>query len=376
MTIDVRDITSWIGQNKGKYIDFDGYYGVQCYDLFNAYGKQFWNLTFFGFNDPGDYWYHASLPSGWSRIAGCKISDMHYGDIIMFGTPNSVPYGHVGIVTTPGKMVDENGMGHNDPVTERNISAVMGWTPAPYIGVLRPNIIQENGKTSGTQPLTPQQSFVKMMRSLHYKDTSIFAIMGSIQGESQFQPMIKEGGGNLDFKSAITQGWQGGWGLIQWTPPAKIKAYPEWNKVNLAETQADIIDDFYNPSRHKWSTDGAGASLAVINSYRSQSGWANVDWDEVINFNFEYNKFIVSDANIETKLAYFIVCCERPNFSDALKSYPVRLAAAKDYAGRDWSHLDGYNKADGNTSSDANTQDSIKQAIDPAELMILMQPRQ
>ncbi|MDP1007864.1 hypothetical protein, partial [Klebsiella pneumoniae] len=80
---------------------------------------------------------------------------------------------------------------------------------------------------------------------------------------------------------------------------------------------ADIIDDFYHPGRHQWSTDAAGASLSVIQQYQEQSGWANVNWDTVISFNFEYDKFVASNANLETKLAYFIVCCERPNFSDA-----------------------------------------------------------
>ena len=47
MTINSSDVTTWINQNKGKYIDFNGWYGVQCYDLFNAYGKKFWNITFF-----------------------------------------------------------------------------------------------------------------------------------------------------------------------------------------------------------------------------------------------------------------------------------------------------------------------------------------
>ena len=370
MVVNSSDVTSWINQNKGKYIDFDGWYGVQCYDLFNAYGKKFWNITFFGFNDPGDYWYHAALPNGWSRIANCKISDMHIGDIIMFGTANSVPYGHVGIVSGSGKMIDENGLGHGEPVTERNITDVIGWTPARYIGVVRPNIV---GNGSGTQPLTPEQSFVKKLRELKYADTSIFAIMGSIYGESGFDPTIIEGGGHMDFKTAVTSGWSGGWGLIQWTPPAKIKAYPEWNMLNRAEVQADVIDDFYNPARHKWSNDGAGASLSVIAQYQASSGWANVDWNKVISYNFEYNKFIPDKASLETKLAYFIVCCERPNFSDALASYPKRLAAAQKYASQDWSHLGDYNTANGNTSSDKNTRDSIKEAIDPDHLMLLMQ---
>lgn len=359
------EVGAWIKSITGTYIDFDGQFGVQCYDLFNAYANKFWGVKFYGFGYPGDAWAGAQLPNGWSRLGGLSQDKMELGDIIIFQT-------HVGIIVDNQNMVDENGMGHNDAVTLRKISDVVGWTPSHYIGIIRPNLT--GGKApSGTQPLTPQQAFVKMLKSLNYNMTSIFAIMGSIQGESGFDPTIKEGGGNLDFKTAINTGWSHGWGLIQWTPPSKIQAYPEWNKVNLAETQADIIDDFYNPARHKWSNDGAGASLSVIAQYRSSSGWANVDWDEVVNFNFEYNKFITSTANLETKLAYFIVCCERPNFSDALKSYPTRLAAAKTYSTQNWDNLGEYNNVNGGTGSNHNTQDTVKDAIDNDAVMVLLQ---
>lgn len=372
------DVKNWINSIKGTYLPYDQNNGVQCYDVFNQYGLKFWNRRFVGYADPGDYWYHATLISGWSRIGGCKIADMKYGDVIMFGTANGAQigvYGHVGIVTTNGNMIDENGLGRHDPVTERSITQVMGWTPAPYIGVLRPNLTDNE---NGNVPLTPEQSFHKKLVELHYSLSSISAIMGSAYYESgSFIPMAYEGGGGktMDFKTAISTGWSHGWGLIQWTPPSKIKGYPEWNLVNTAETQADIIDDGFNPTRHKWWNDAGGTSLSVIAEYQSSSGWENVDWNEVISYNFEYNKFINGNSNVETKLAYFVICCERPNFSDGVQSYNQRLSKAKEYMTRDWSKSDGGtpNKPDGNTGDNSNTQDTVKEADDPDNLMVLMQ---
>jgi hypothetical protein len=375
MTVTAKDVQSWLNSILGQYIDWDGMFGVQCYDLFNAYGMHFWNINFRGFIGPGDYFHHATLPNGWTRIGGCPMSQVKTGDLIMWGAANSNPIGHVAIIYDKTYLFQENWGGNHEPVTKNTIAEDMKWENAPYCGVIRPNIVQDDGSQSGTQPLTPQQSYVKMLKSLNWHDTSIFATMGSIQGESDFVPMSIEGGGTMDFKKAIATGWANGWGLIQWTPPAVAKGYPEWNKMNNAETQALVIDDMYDETKHKWNSGGAGTSQSVINQYANNSGWSDVDWAKVNEYNFNFHLFAHDDSNIniQTKLAYFIVCVERPAYSAALASYQKRLDAAINYSKQDWTHLGDFNTDSGGTSSKDNTSDSQRNKVDPDQMMVLLQ---
>lgn len=381
-----NDVKNWIVASEGQALDYDGAYGLQCFDYFNFYMKHFWNMDFTGhWIDPGDVWYNGGesiRPNGFSTIGGCAQKDIKCGDIIMWGNPYSNPYGHVAIALDNQYLYDENGGGHNEPVTKRPINNFQGHSTGAYIGVWRPNIEYNDGTSSGTQPLTPQQEFVQEMDKLGWNRDSTFAVMGSIDGESYFNPMQYEGtpaGEQHRYIDVINAGWQGGWGLIQWTPPQKIAGYPEHKAINTARVQADIIDDFFNTQKHQWFPNGTGDSggttLAVINQYREQSGWANVDWDRVIYYNLEFYKFYNDSSNtsLETRLAYFIVCCERPNFSDALNSYPKRLAGAQKYKATDWSITGNQppNGPDGGTGDkEGNTSESGKE--EPEDMMSYM----
>lgn len=372
MAVTSKAVQDWLNSVLGQYIDWDGYYGVQCYDFFNAYGMKFWNRNFLGFIGPGDYWHHATLPNGWKRIAGCPQSQMKTGDIIMWGAANSRPVGHVAIIYDGTYLFQENWGGNHEPVTKDKIADDLKYEQAPYCGVIRPNIVYSDGTSSGTQPLTPEQSYYKQLKDLGWDEKSIFATMGSIYGESAFVPMCIEGGGTMDFKKAISSGWSHGWGLIQWTPPSVIKGYPEWDKLNNAETQALVLDDMYSEDKRKWNEGSSGTTTAVINQYMNNSGWANVDWAKVKEYNFNFKTFAhdTSNVTIETRLAYFVVCVERPNYSAALDSWQKRLDAGIKYSKEDYSNLGGFNGVDGNTSENDTKQRDIK---DPAELMILLQ---
>ena len=119
----------------GKGIDYDGNYGVQCFDLANDYsvkvvgGKQFMGMGAYEiytnyYNQPGHDLYE--------RIPNTPDFVPKKGDIIVWSQSLS-RWGHVAICNGKGdttwfESYDQNWTGRNDPVTliRHNYNCVLG----------------------------------------------------------------------------------------------------------------------------------------------------------------------------------------------------------------------------------------------------------
>lgn len=132
----------------GKGIDYDGNYGVQCFDLANDYsvkvvgGKQFIGMGAYEIytnfaNQPGKELYE--------RIPNTPEFVPKKGDIMVWGQGLS-KWGHVAICTGKGdttwfESYDQNWTGRNDPV------ALVRHNYSHVLGVLRPR-----PKTTSVKP--------------------------------------------------------------------------------------------------------------------------------------------------------------------------------------------------------------------------------
>lgn len=119
----------------GKGIDYDGNYGVQCFDLANDYsvkvvgGKQFMGMGAYEI-----YTNYANQPAHelYERIPNTPEFVPKKGDIMVWGQSLG-KWGHVAICTGKGdtswfESYDQNWTGRNDPVTliRHNYNSVLG----------------------------------------------------------------------------------------------------------------------------------------------------------------------------------------------------------------------------------------------------------
>ena len=83
----------------GRYIDIDGYYGAQCWDLYASYcqrlGVPFANCTTTGYVT--DIWINRKTNGMTRYFDEVKFDQCKQGDIIVFQPRNQTPLSHIGI---------------------------------------------------------------------------------------------------------------------------------------------------------------------------------------------------------------------------------------------------------------------------------------
>lgn len=131
---------SWVKSKVGCSLDMDGAYGAQCVDLILAYYDYLGVPRVSG--NGVDYAYNA-LPNGWKRIQG---GSPQKGDILIFGSTSSNPYGHVAIYESDYSVYHQNYNWHS---YVENVTHVPYYTfPNPYWGLIRPDFASpESGPT-------------------------------------------------------------------------------------------------------------------------------------------------------------------------------------------------------------------------------------
>lgn len=120
---------------EGKGIDYDGNYGVQCFDLANDYsvkvvgGKQFIGM---GAYEIYTNYYNQPAHDLYERIPNTPEFVPKKGDIIVWGQGLS-KWGHVAVCNGKGdttwfESYDQNWGGRNEPVTltRHNYNCVLG----------------------------------------------------------------------------------------------------------------------------------------------------------------------------------------------------------------------------------------------------------
>ena len=94
-------LLEFVNKHIGKKVDFDGYYGPQCVDLYRQYCQDVWEIphtgSVEGAKDLVEKYY--ILPRERKYLVLCKAPESaKSGDVAVWGATPSNKYGHVAIV--------------------------------------------------------------------------------------------------------------------------------------------------------------------------------------------------------------------------------------------------------------------------------------
>ena len=161
--------------------------------------------------------------SPWVRVSADKVQR---GDLVLMDTGYGSAPSHVGIITNPKtkEMIDAGNRG----VTVRSYGQSWG----PTVGYVRHNAVKQLGTvqvetSEGTVDTTydpnavygktnEEKIFNKLM-SYGWTEDSVFAVMGNIKQESQYNPKASQSGGP-------------GRGLVQWSVGQRWDTLVRWSK--------------------------------------------------------------------------------------------------------------------------------------------------
>lgn len=92
-------LSEFIKKYNGKKIDWDGYYGAQCVDLAEAYNREVNKVPT---NIPGNacdfQWTYPRAYYTW--VTNYWWTKPKVGDIVVWRRSASLPYGHVGVISS------------------------------------------------------------------------------------------------------------------------------------------------------------------------------------------------------------------------------------------------------------------------------------
>lgn len=150
----------FFNQFNGKFVDFDGAYGAQCFDLVNKYSTMLGNQRFTGlyasgiYNQPGNN--YIQVPNSPSAVPQA-------GDIIVWNNSHGGGFGHTAIANGDGNTVnfvsfDQNWQPGSPAVLVRhNYKGVIGW--------LRPKNI--NAPQGGRDMIGSGENWYNRLNKLH-----------------------------------------------------------------------------------------------------------------------------------------------------------------------------------------------------------------
>lgn len=148
--VNQAQVKQWIDTHVGKRIDFDGAYGAQCMDLSVQYAHDLWGFRLTG---NAENLRRQALPAGWQRIQNSRGFVPQLGDIFVWYDA-AHPYGHTGIVTGTGSLlnysvIDQNTAGTNGGAGSEAKRHTYSY--AHFWGVVRPPIAA-GGNVAPTPP--------------------------------------------------------------------------------------------------------------------------------------------------------------------------------------------------------------------------------
>ena len=121
---------AFFNQYNNKFVDFDGYYGAQCFDLVQYWSRYIGGFRFGGmyakeiFNQPGSFY---------TQVVNTPDAIPIVGDIVVWGGGYNGGAGHTGIATGKGDVNTFECFEQNDPVGSPshlrvyNYDFVIGW---------------------------------------------------------------------------------------------------------------------------------------------------------------------------------------------------------------------------------------------------------
>ena len=121
-------IDKWLG----KKIDFDGYYGGQCVDLYRQYVKEVLGFPQSpGVGGAAEIW-HSADPKYYDFIENTALAVPEYGDIVVWSRKVGGGFGHVAIFIE-GDIMNFTSLDQNWPrldkvtKTKHNYLNIIGW---------------------------------------------------------------------------------------------------------------------------------------------------------------------------------------------------------------------------------------------------------
>src|SRR3990167_9367950 len=146
----------FIQKYSGKYIDYDGYYGYQCMDLYRQFVKEVYGCQQSPPVSGAAKVWDTYNKDFFTSISNGPVNYPNRGDIIIWNTKAGGGYGHIAIAMDSTSMTF-NSFDQNWPVGSRchkqphNYTNVLGW--------LTPKKKEDNIETTGQAPViqtTPQ----------------------------------------------------------------------------------------------------------------------------------------------------------------------------------------------------------------------------
>lgn len=127
LTYDGWTYSKFVSTYRGKGIDYDGAYSVQCVDLIKFYLDRLWGIKpgtwghAFAYYD--GFYNHKELIDNFDRIANTSTFVPKRGDIVVWKKALNGAYGHIAIATGEGDTDffyswDQNWTGNNDPMAK------------------------------------------------------------------------------------------------------------------------------------------------------------------------------------------------------------------------------------------------------------------
>lgn len=153
---------------NNKYLDYDGVYGAQCFDLIQKWNRDYLKAPFIG----GDYAYqiYGQLLNWYTSIPNTPDAIPQKGDIVVWSKGYNNFAGHTGVATGKGDLNTFECFEQNDPIGSvshlktYNYNYVIGWlrlkTIIPVIDYKKICIDVKNQINSG-EPDNKKVQYIK-----------------------------------------------------------------------------------------------------------------------------------------------------------------------------------------------------------------------
>ncbi|MFD1901827.1 CHAP domain-containing protein [Enterococcus termitis] len=192
----------WAKNSIGRAYDFDGAFGIQCFDLINQYAHDLFGISFRG-AVAKDLMQTGNV-GGFRVIPNTANFYPLPGDIFVYTNGSA---GHTGIVlgsvTTTGFIgVDQNGRSNNEPSTQRafNYAGFAGVVRPPFTVVVQPfpsrpckvkvgNIVLLTGGAKVTSPWSSNENIPANMVNNYYRVERVEKLNEKWQS-SEYQVLI------------------------------------------------------------------------------------------------------------------------------------------------------------------------------------------
>jgi hypothetical protein len=125
-------LSDFIAKYNGRGIDYDGAFGFQCMDLYNAYQKEVLGVSPRGASRAKNVWWSYD-PNVFTRISNSLTFVPKKGDVAIWGME---PYGHIAICTGDGNWLSFRSFDQNWPAG--SVCHIQNHGYFNFLGVLRP----------------------------------------------------------------------------------------------------------------------------------------------------------------------------------------------------------------------------------------------